>query len=60
MNNILVINSSLLGDASVSRVLVDDTVRCLLEVSPDAEVTYRDLGDAHIPQLTSATVAGVR
>lgn len=60
MNHILVINSSLSGEASVSRILVEDAVRRLLEVNPDAAITYRDLGDAHIPHLTSATVAGVR
>lgn len=60
MNNILVINSSLSGDASVSRILVEGAVRCLLEVSPGAEVTYRDLGDAHSTHLTSASIAGVR
>jgi len=60
MNHILVINSSLSGEASVSRILVEDAVRRLLEVNPGAVVTYRDLGDAPIPHLTSATVAGIR
>lgn len=60
MNNILVINSSVSGDASVSRLLVEYAVRQLLEVNPNAATTYRDLGDAHVPHLTSSTVAGVR
>lgn len=60
MNHILVLNSSVSGEASVSRILVKDAVRCLLEVNPDAVVTFRDLDQAPIPHLTSDTVAGVR
>lgn len=60
MNHILVINSSISGETSVSRMLVEETVSCLLEVNSGAVVTYRDLDDAPIPLLTSATVAGVR
>lgn len=60
MNHILVINSSVSGEASVSRLLVGSAVQRLLEVNPSALVTYRDLGDAPIPHLTSDTVAGVR
>lgn len=60
MSKILVINSSLSGDASVSRLLVAETVQRLQATEPNAEVTYRDLGDAAIPHLTSATVAGIR
>lgn len=60
MSNILVINSSTAGEASVSRLLVENTVQRLLEVNPGAAVTYRDLNDAPIPHLTSATVAGIR
>lgn len=60
MNHILVINSSLSGSTSVSRILVDAAVQRLLEVDPNAVVTYRDVGDAPIPHLTSATVAGIR
>ncbi len=60
MSKILVINSSLSGDASVSRLLVAETVQRLQATEPNAEITYRDLGDAAIPHLTSATVAGIR
>lgn len=60
MNNILVINSSLLGEASVSRILVENAVDRLKEVNPKAAVTYRDLDESPVPHLTSATVAGVR
>ncbi|KAA0696359.1 FMN-dependent NADH-azoreductase [Halopseudomonas laoshanensis] len=60
MNHILVINSSALGEASVSRHLVGSTVQRMLELNPNAVVTYRDLNDAPVPHLTSATVAGIR
>ena len=60
MNHSLVINSSVSGEASVSRFLVGDVVQRMLEVNPNAEVTYRDLNDAPIPHLTSTTVAGIR
>lgn len=58
--NILAINSSVSGDASVSRALVAEAVQHLLEANPDAALTYRDLGDDPIAHLTSATVSGVR
>jgi FMN-dependent NADH-azoreductase len=60
MSKILVVNSSLSGDTSVSRILVDNAVQRLLEVDPNAEITYRDVGDASIPHLTPSTVAGIR
>jgi FMN-dependent NADH-azoreductase len=60
MTHILVINSSVSGETSVSRILVDEAVQRLLEANPGAVVTHRDLGDAPIPHLTTATVAGVR
>lgn len=58
--HILVINSSASGDASVSRILVDEAVQRLLEANPGAGVTYRDVGDTPIAHLTSETLAGVR
>ncbi|PAU75047.1 FMN-dependent NADH-azoreductase [Halomonas salipaludis] len=60
MNNILVINSSVSGEASVSQLLVRSAVQRVLEVNPSAMVTYRDLSDAPVPHLTAYTVAGVR
>lgn len=60
MNHILVINSSLSGDTSVSRIIVDNAVKCLTEAAPGSVVTYRDVGDAPVPHLTSATVSGIR
>lgn len=60
MTNILVINSSISGGASVSRRLVEYTVQRLLEGDPEASVTYRDVGAAPIPHLLPSTVAGIR
>jgi FMN-dependent NADH-azoreductase len=60
MANILVLNSSVHGDASVSRVLVDETVRGLMGSAPESTVARRDLGAAPIPHLTTETLAGIR
>jgi FMN-dependent NADH-azoreductase len=60
MSNILVINSSATGRDSVSRVLVADAVSKLLDVSPDARVTHRDLGENPPPHLISESLNGVR
>jgi len=58
--HILVLNSTVSGDASVSRVLVEDAVERLLDVHPGAIVTRRDLGAEPPPHLLPETVAGVR
>ncbi|MFD1910706.1 FMN-dependent NADH-azoreductase [Halodurantibacterium flavum] len=60
MRRILVVNSSVSGDTSVSRSLVDYAVKRLLESDPDNIVVQRDLGYGPIPHLTPATVAGIR
>jgi len=60
MSNILVLNSSVLGHASVSRVLVEEAVTRLTNIDPGATIVHRDLGAAPIPHLTPATVAGVK
>ncbi|MEI7932731.1 MAG: NAD(P)H-dependent oxidoreductase [Alphaproteobacteria bacterium] len=60
MSNILVLNSSLSGDASVSNILVADAVAALQAAHPGASVTTRDLANDPLPHLTPATVAGVR
>ena len=59
MANILVLDSSVLGDGSASKILVEEAVHCLLEANPGATVEERDLGTAPIPHLTTANV-GVR
>src|SRR5580692_8418468 len=60
MSTILVLNSSVSGDASVSRILVEEAVSRLLEAEPGATVVQRDLGAAPIPHLTTTNLAGVR
>ncbi len=60
MSNILVLNSSLSGEASVSRLLVADAVTELTQRDPGATLVFRDLAAAAIPHLTPETVAGVR
>ena len=60
VTHILVLNSSISREGSVSRILVEDAVQHLLEVNPGATVKQRDLGNSPVPHLTPATVAGVR
>lgn len=60
MSNILVLNSSISGEASVSRLLVADAVTELTQRAPNAKVVFRDLAADPIPHLLPATVAGVR
>jgi FMN-dependent NADH-azoreductase len=59
MNNILVIDSAVSGDASVSKALVREAVAALTDGQP-ARVVHRDLGRDPVPHLTDATMAGVR
>jgi FMN-dependent NADH-azoreductase len=59
MNTILVIDSAVTGDASVSKALVREAVAALTDREP-SRVVYRDLGASPVPHLTEETVAGVR
>ena len=59
MNNILVIDSAVSGDSSVSKALVRDAVAALAEQAP-ASIVHRDLGRDPVPHLTEETLAGVR
>lgn len=60
MSTILVLNSSVYGDASVTRTLVAETVRRLQAADPDARVLEHDLGATPLPHLSTANLAGVR
>lgn len=60
MSNILVLNSSLGGEASVSRHLVDHAVTELTRRDPSAKVVSRDLASDPIAHLLPTTIAGVR
>jgi FMN-dependent NADH-azoreductase len=60
MTNLLVLNSSLSGDASVSNLLVEQVVAQVLAAAPKTRVVRRDLAAGDVPHLTPETVAGVR
>jgi FMN-dependent NADH-azoreductase len=60
MSNLLVINSSALGDASASRQLVAAFVDDLKARVPGLTVTTRDVGVEPPPHLTPATVGALR
>jgi FMN-dependent NADH-azoreductase len=60
MKTLLVINSSVSGLNSVSRVLVEHAVAEFAKANPGARIVPRDVGQAPIPHLTAETVAGVR
>jgi FMN-dependent NADH-azoreductase len=60
MTNLLVLTASLSGDASVSNLLVEQTVAHVLAADPGASVVRRDLAVETVPHLTPETVAGVR
>ncbi len=57
---LLHIDSSVLGDASVSRRLSAEVVAKLQAAHPGLEVTTRDLAATPLPHLTSALVAATR
>jgi FMN-dependent NADH-azoreductase len=59
MSSILVIDSAVSGEASVSKALVREAVAALT-ADGQADVVYRDLGRDPIPHLTESTLAGVR
>jgi FMN-dependent NADH-azoreductase len=58
MNHILQIDSSILGDHSVSRQLTAAIVARLRAVAPDAILAYRDVAANPLPQYTGAVAAG--
>jgi FMN-dependent NADH-azoreductase len=59
MKTILVIDSAVSGESSVSKALVREAVAALTAGEP-AEVVHRDLGRNPVPHLTEETVSGVR
>lgn len=59
MTNLLVINSSATGDASVSRSLMKDFLQQLRTAEP-ANIVMRDVGAEPPPHLTAETVGGLR
>ncbi|UZW62935.1 FMN-dependent NADH-azoreductase [Lysobacter enzymogenes] len=57
--NILHIDSSILGDQSVSRKLSAAIVSKLRALTPGADVVYRDLNSEPLPALTTANAAAL-
>jgi FMN-dependent NADH-azoreductase len=55
--NLLHIDSSILGDHSVSRKVSAAAVASLVAANPDAKVTYRDLDAAPAPHQSGALMA---
>lgn len=60
MTNILVIESSANGDASVTKLLVGEALTALLAANPGATVTRHDLGVTPVPHVTAENLAGLR
>ena len=60
MTNLLVINSSAAGDASVSAGLIKDFVEATRAADPTASVVIRDVGTEPLPHLSPKTLAGLR
>lgn len=60
MATTLVLDSSVPGDGSVSRLLVEEAVQQLSKNNLGANVIRRDLGATPIPNVTTANVAGIK
>jgi FMN-dependent NADH-azoreductase len=60
MSTLLVLNSSALGTASVSKQLIGDTVARLRAQNPALKVVERDIGLNPIPHLTADSAAAIR
>lgn len=60
MTKALIINSSALGEASVSNKLSRQLADHLKTADPSLEINIRDIGSDPIPHLTVATVGAIR
>lgn len=60
MTNVLVINSSALGEASVSNKLSAELTGRLRAEDPSVSIKVRDIGSNPVPHLTSETVGAIR
>ncbi|WP_332681210.1 FMN-dependent NADH-azoreductase [Bosea sp. (in: a-proteobacteria)] len=60
MSTVLVLNSSALGAASVSRQLIDATVARLRAQDPGLKLVERDLGASPVPHLTLDAATAIR
>lgn len=60
MSTVLVLNSSVLGDASASKQLVADTVASMRRADPSIRFISRDLAADPVPHLGSDASAAIR
>lgn len=60
MSTLLVLNSSALGTASVSKQLINDTVARLRSEKPGLKVVERDIGSNPIPHLNTDSATAIR
>lgn len=60
MTNVLVINSSALGEASVSNKLTAEFAERIRASDPSARIKVRDVGSNPVPHLTAETVGAIR
>jgi FMN-dependent NADH-azoreductase len=59
MPTILVLNSSLSGEASVSKQLVQEALSTLRRQDPSVTVISRDLGENPVPHITGSALQGL-
>lgn len=60
MTKVLILDSAVTGEASVSRKLTAEFAAQLKQREPSARIVTRDLGASPIPHLLPETVAGIR
>ena len=60
MTHALIVNSSALGDNSVSNSLTAELAGHLKALDADLEIKVRDIGAEPLPHLTAATVSAIR
>jgi len=60
MTKILIIDSAVTGEASVSRKLTSELAARLRQKDPTVRIAYRDIGAEPIPHLVPDTVAAIR
>ena len=59
MSTVLVLNSSLSGEASVSKQLVNEALSNLRSQDPSVTVISRDLGENPVPHITGSALQGL-
>ena len=60
MNKVLIVNSSALGEASVSNKLSRELAERLQAQDPSVEIAVRDIGADPVPHLRADTVSAIR